>query len=637
MGKRKRRVEKEEFFKVSGIPGVSDSVIRKVLDRLHNERDADNQQCIPGCHVKTRFPELQHFVKEHDCGLATLDLQKYIDKAFEVRPEFLELFLSTVLATQQRTGAVQAVVYCDEAVPGNILAPDNRRRSYCFYFCWLDICKYRNDTFWIPFGLVRADNVNACAGGLPAIFSIVLEELTLTLATLVIDKVLLNTDKFYFLADEDALKKCGSHKGASGLRPCIKCANCISKGNEVAAYYSISETCWNNFRAATDCEVQDVLKYLQNLHDNAGQGVFEEAQTLSGWKYVPQMWALKNPLWAVLRPSDFVYDMMHSYFSNGIVGQELGLFLEAALTKTPLTRQDLEQAIVACNWKAASSLLRGVCVKRLLHSKLFKAGVDYKGDAGQTLSLLPLMAYVATTSLIGFDALKKNVDSLVALNVVVMCILTSKQTADSAVQLIPLQETHLVCFQEAYGPSSTRPKHHYSFHAMEQVLSQGLLLDTFPTERKHKLFKNALAEQIKRLHRFERSVLLRWVEADLDRSGMMLPQKALLQPLRQQPFSNVEISRGLQHDLGKFENGDVLLFGESITAFLFLAGCRCETSGFSLVLQALEHMESGPHFSWSKWKVTQHFTTMPLDAAVNHVRTSWYSVDAAEQTLLLLR
>ena len=81
---------------------------------------------------------------------------------------------------------------------------------------------------------------------------------------------------------------------------------------------------------------------------------------------------------------------------------------------------------------------------------------------------------------------------------------------------------------------------------VEQALSQGLLLDTFPTERKHKLFK-------KRLHRFERSVLLRWVEADLDRiSGMMLPQKALLQPLRQQPFSNVEISRGLQHDLGKF-------------------------------------------------------------------------------------
>ena len=295
-------------------------------------------------------------------------------------------------------------------------------------------------------------------------------------------------------------------------------------------------------------------------------------------------WALKDPLWAVLRPSDFVYDMMHSYFSNGM-------------------------AIVACNWKAASSLLRGVCVKRLLHSKLFKAGVDCKGDAGQTLSLLPLMAYFATSALNGFDALKKNIDSRVALNVVVMCVLTSKQTADSAAQLIPLQERHLVCFQAAYGPSSTRPKHHYSFRAMEQVLSQGLLLDTFPTERKHKLFKNALAEQIKRLHRFERSVLLRWVEADLDRiSGMMLPQKALLQPLRQQHFSNVEISRGLQHDLGKFENGDVLLFAESMTAFVL----RRKTSGLSLVLQALEHMESGPHLSWSKWKVTQHFTTTPF-------------------------
>ena len=98
---------------------------------------------------------------------------------------------------QQRTGAVQAVIYCDEAVPGNSLAPDNRRRSYCFYFCWLDICKYRNDTLWIPFGIIRADKVNSCDGGLPAIFTIVLEELTSSLATLVIDKEFLNTDKLF--------------------------------------------------------------------------------------------------------------------------------------------------------------------------------------------------------------------------------------------------------------------------------------------------------------------------------------------------------------------------------------------------------------------------------------------------------
>jgi len=634
MPKRKKQ-STDDFFKVAGISGVSDAAIRQVLQRLRGEPVEDTRSS--GLHVRQRFPELQHWVKEHDCGLVTLDLQQYMDKACAVRPDFLELFRGNVLVEQKKHGAVQGVLYCDEAVPGNIIAPDNKRRSYCFYFCPLPLCKFRQETFWVPYGLIRSEHVTSFDGGLPAVFTVLLEELTCALATLVVDHVFINTDRLLFLGDEDALKKCAGHKGASGLRPCIKCANCISKGNEVAGYFAISEVNWQNFIQADDSAVHDLLLYLERLHANDSRATFEENEKLSGWKWSPEMWAMKQPLWSMLKPSDFVYDDMHNYFSNGIVGMELGLFLEAALTKTTLTRQDLEAAILASAWKGACGLLDNCDVKQLFNAKLFKSGADYKGDASQTLSLLPLMTYIAASCLVGFPAIKNNVDSLIALNLVVNCIVQCKQQATAISDLLDLQQKHLNCFHRAYGVHVTRPKHHFAFHTVQQVLAHGILLDTFVTERKNKTFKAKIAPKLLKLHGFARSVLLRWIEIDLERLRVMtFPGKALDTPFKKQPFQNVTLGRSLRHDFGEFQHGHVLLFADC-TAFFVIAAFESEIDGLGLVVQALHKIDSGPGLFWSKWKLTDSYLTMPLDKAIQHVRTSWYSVDEAEQTLLLLR
>ena len=625
----------EDFFKVAGISGISDAAIRKVLLRLRGEPVEETSNT--GLHVKQRFPELRHWVKEHDCGLVTLDLQQYMDKACSVRPDFLKLFRANVLAEQKKLGAVQGVLYCDEAVPGNIIAPDNKRRSYCFYFCHLPLCKFRSGTFWVPYGIVRSELVAAFDGGLPAVFKLLLEELTCSLATLAVDHEFINTDKLLFLGDEDALKKCSGHKGASCLRPCIKCANCISKGNEVAGYFAISEVHWGNFIQAEDSDVRDLLLHLEHLHANVSKAAFEENEKLAGWKWSPEMWAMKQPLWLMLKPSDFVYDDMHNYFSNGVVGMELGLFLEAALTETTLTRQDLEAAVFASAWKGACGLLDKCDVKQLFNAKLFKSGADYKGDASQTLSLLPLMTYIAASSLVGFPEIKKNVDSLIALNLVVNCIVQCKQQATAISELLPLQENHLRCFEKTYSVQVTRPKHHYGLHTASQVLRSGGLLDTFPTERKNKTFKAKIAPMLGKLHGFAKSVLLRWCEIDMERLRVMtLPGKSLGAPFKTQPFQNVKLGRSVRHDFGEFQHGHVLLFADC-TAFFVIATMESELDGLGLVAQALENIDSGPGLFWTKWKLTHSYMTMSLDKAIQHVRTSWYSVDEAEQTLLLLR
>ena len=64
----------------------------------------------------------------------------------------------------------------------------------------------------------------------------------------------------------------------------------------------------------------------------------------------------------------------------------------------------------------------------------------------------------------------------------------------------------------------------------------GMQADCWPCERKNKTFKLSLVPFVQRLQRFERSIMLRWLESDLDKLKMMaLPQVALINPPAAQP------------------------------------------------------------------------------------------------------
>jgi hypothetical protein len=66
-------------------------------------------------------------------------------------------------------------------------------------------------------------------------------------------------------------------------------------------------------------------------------------------------------------------------------------------------------------------------------------------------------------------------------------------------------------------------------HIEGQFELADMVLDTWPTERKHKVFKADLAPRIKHLQEFEKSVLMPWVEHDLDvliREATAAAQKA---------------------------------------------------------------------------------------------------------------
>jgi hypothetical protein len=442
---RKRKVD--EYFECYGIPGVSDSAIRKVVSRLKKQKEYSHAHSF-----KERFQHLDGaLLREEKNGIYTLNLQFYIDTLCQKSTNFTDLLRRTVLKDHANQEAIPGCLYADEAVVGNVLAPDNRRRSWCFYFCWMSILPMRKDTLWLPISVIRSDIIEQLPGGLPQALSIVMRQCQQFLSDgIIVDGQIVITHPLHLLADEDGLKKMGSHKGASGLRPCIRCANCISKGNEVDGFYSIGHEPFDDFEQASDDFMKATMEYLQNLSLTSTASRLQEAEKLSGWKWEPEVFAMDAALWQVLRPSRFIYDAMHCLWNNGIACLELGLFWQAA-SANGVQRADL-QTFLDASWEPSMQIGSTGNLKSLAHPKLLKTdGSDFRGDADQTLQLMVLMTFFAQQLLSDVDALKDNIASLVALNNVCVNILNAKIHPHDAAGLVQLQEQHLRLFKICYS------------------------------------------------------------------------------------------------------------------------------------------------------------------------------------------
>ena len=213
---------------------------------------------------------------------------------------------------------------------------------------------------------------------------------------------------------------------------------------------------------------------------------------------------------------------MHIYFTNGMIGQELGYWWTAIQKQTNVTIQDV-QSYVNAGWNI-STARGGLTLAQLracFNEKLLKKDADYRGDADQTMAAFPLLVQFQEEILRGqVDGLDKEFDSLLALSAVVHKLQKCKRAGDSVEGLLQLQEKHLCAFQKAYDKTKTRPKQHYSLHLEEQArMWSGRILDTFTPERKHRVFKSQVAQLQTNLNTFSKSTLLQLGEQELRNIG----------------------------------------------------------------------------------------------------------------------
>lgn len=505
------------------------------------------------------------------------NLQKYMDSLVHQAPAYSS-FLQRILSEEQRKtpDGVHAILYVDECVPGNILQPDNQRKSYCMYFCFRCLADFRSILHWWPVALLRHSQIDLLQDGLPEFFTRAVRLLVPILSGLLLEnETLIVTKKIFLIADEAALKAVAGSKGASGLRPCLHCdAFSKDRSNMASSLGTASIACstFGRFRVLPDSEILDVLQHLQQVRDTQTKSALEEAQKLLGWVLNESVCFLQPDISAYLQPTAFQYDAMHCYWSNGQVNCEVGLFFSQAVRLANLDNRQLTHFFER-TWRRTQIRFEKSCsLQSLFHHKLLRKDSDYKGDAVQTLEILPLLAFFASQELQYCQELAPNIQSLVALWHVTTHILNAKQNIDAIHGLQRLQEIHLEYFVQAYSEEKVRPKHHIAGHIEQQALETGVLLDCFPGERKNKTFKNVLCPNISRLQGFEKAVLLRWLEYDLQSLETFTDNVLLLAQF--ESIGNVRVGKGLRCYWGEIKAGHILLLNE--TTAVEVLGCTQE-------------------------------------------------------------
>lgn len=558
--------------------GVEDAKVKKIFKRLKIPGTANLLQ-------KDRFKSMFDCVsvsRLNDVDVPVLDVSKFLDHIEVKQPKLFQHLVSCLCP--ERLNTATGLVYIDEVTPGNVIAPDNARKSYLLYFTWLPLAHLRQDVFWFTVSVIRHDELQQLQHGLPQYVSHVLSFMKDSVFDVCrMKQSCLITNELYLVADEGALKLATDGKGASGMRPCLKC-DVVSKARQgLDGFVSICEDDHTKFELSTDEYVLEIMQFLGEL--SAGpQSRLREYQTTAGFNYNCAVWFLQEDLRQLLPWQNITYDSMHCYFSNGICCQEIGYFYTACLASHVVSRQDFLNFVNRW-WLPCFGSTRSAGLKRLVNEKLLKANSDYRGDASQTIELCSLMGHFAETCC-HHDVLQAEVKSFLALVDVVNLVLQSKIdfSCAEAEGLANLQSIHMQLFKAAY-PDCSRPKHHFQFHLEGQIKKAQCHVDCFPMERKNKMFKQ-MAPSIQRLSGFSQSCLFRLLERDLDRMKEQSVTPALIQPKNSRAPIDMNGLKCLQGTAikcldRKYETGQFILLNP--TAAYRITACLQEFLGYILI------------------------------------------------------
>ena len=527
----------DKFLTLRQIPGLSAAQCRQVVVLL-NENENDTQGKRTCSTRKQKYPQVFDMVSEVTlsetdgwCKMAVVSLPKLLQAKCDVSVFFRSMLLEVL---HKKGSSLELVVAWDEAVPGNVLAPDLSRKAGLTYATIAHLPVPWTDESWWTLGVARSHLLQKCSQGYPLMMSKLLEHVlseTKDGFTLMLDghPHLCFLGQISVLADADGLRLLLGSKGASGFKCCYQCTNVITGGKEIPGHEHISSSSTEKFRPQTTRNLKAICDHLQAI---AVKTKREEAEKLLGWHSLEMKASfLQNEcLQDVIQWPNVLYDPMHCWVANGIVGQELGLWYTALLDGTTFTVTHLLDYMSGC-WKSAGG--NAWCAAKIFHTKKWIYGRDFRGDASETLMALPLVVAFGIEVL---DAAGPNLqqenESLRALLNVVRTWTWSKrqQTADpnldlgaAAATLQRCQVRHLELFKTCYGQKLVRPKHHFSLHIPAQMQRKGWITDCFPVERRHGWYKQRAAPMCKRLSCLHVSALLEMIHLDLNQEKKALP------------------------------------------------------------------------------------------------------------------
>ena len=497
---------------------------------------------------------------------------------------FRSMFLATAAAAVARHEPLTIYLYHDELTPGQVLKPDNKRKTTCFYFTFGQFGEFiRSEFAWLPVAVIRHCVTAEIEGGLGCATKLVLRSFFFGADNFSTGCVLsLETPTIVFaklgciIADESAIKHTFATKGASGLLPCLKCKNVVLADHGLLendrSNYLVDISALTGYDPTTDLEMWHKCDKLSALVSRGcTKTQLEQLEKILGLNHMPAGVLADMELREYVPPcTSTVYDPMHCVYSNGIAPQELHLFLGVCKDHLGITYSNLDTWCSA-NWKTHSNndkAAHGVFSAR----KEAASKDNFKAMASEVMAIFPLISHFVETVVRPRcpDDMKDAVESFAMLYrahslLTVLKRNSSKINRQSCDELKVMFREHLRLFQKAYGKEQVRPKHHLTQHLADQIFEHKLVIDCWPCERKHRALK-LIATSIDNTRHFERSLLARAIEQQLMGTPADSFAFTLLGEQTSAPnlaltlgAASVKVSRAMRFGIFKVAEGDVIL------------------------------------------------------------------------------
>lgn len=524
--------------------GVSDSALARIIGSLKERPELLE---IAASSVNTTRRELvDHAARTLDSISIQVDLplvaggnmQWTIASPYLLLKHFLEhcptyrdMFLRTTSATIAAHLPLQLILYHDEFTPGQILKPDNQRKTNSYYFTFLQFGEcIRSEYAWLPCAELRHTVATLVDGGISAATRMVLRSFFCDLNNFTTGVVLplpaaptmVFAKLLCLIADESGIKYTWCVKGASGLLPCLKCKNVVLADHSIlendSEGYFVDVAAISGFDATLDSDVWEKFDKLAALKAaGANKTKMEQMEKVFGLNLVLSGLLGDQELRAHIQPiTHTAYDSMHCFFSNGIVGQEMHLLLRLCNVHLGITYSHIRDYCRA-GWKTLKHCMNHVS-DDVFSVRREKTSADgFKAIASELLAVFPFVTHFIETVVRprAPQELQAAIDSFAMLSKAVAMLSVMKRRQDSISQetcasFKNVLAKHLHLFQKAHGKAEVRPKHHLSQHLPDQILQHGFVIDCWPCERKHKTLKR-IAGLIENTRSYEKSLLIRAV------------------------------------------------------------------------------------------------------------------------------
>lgn len=570
------------------------------VNRWSFKRSLDEVWVRVGCTIKVPVDGGGEF--EWHCVSLPKVLQLVAAESEHMRRILSELFQKTPCT---HDAPYHLILYADEAVPGNVLRLDNKRKIMCIYVSIRELGPrfLKHSACWFPVALMRSAVIKKVPGGFSTILRHLLRQWFLEFRVQD-DGIPLDLQlrphgfaRFYFrlgsiLADGDAYRAAWAAKGAAGNVPCLLCPNVVSMSDISSphlVHYSHPDAA--AFRFATSEEIWAKADRITATRATYTKKDHDKLQMTYGLTDSPQGLLWDRELRPYVRPADVItFDAMHITVGNGVVQNETG-WLFTALKDLGMSWKMVAEFCSRVPWRfcrshgGRSKLL--ACLNGAREEAWKSSGV-FKASASEMLMVQPVLMHFLDKVVRPRGVLLEHLRSYEALGEVLTLIRRGKSGESVDGLLASTIKVHAELCTLAYGRDDFKPKNHYLHHLSFHLRRDGLLVDAFVGERKNGIVKQ-LASDILNTRAFEKSAVCRVLGSQLDELAVGSLFNDSLEGARDFPelaalYQRPARCAALMTVGGtRFASGDavvvdgvvhIITAGVEIDGHLFLAACR---------------------------------------------------------------